>query len=111
MPAAVFNRDAHAKWYAKRHAKLDRGVRRIVFLPDGAGDREIRMLEVNDQLIDQAVSALDPLDLAVESTGPDGHTLYVLDVTPNQWERIVAGKLALPSTWSLNGMKVLWAAD
>ena len=42
-------------------------------------------------------------DFGVNRNEEDAHTLFVLDVTPTQWEKIEAKKLRLPKGWSLEG--------
>ena len=88
-----FDREKLARWYAKRHLDTDTGVVRIFHLPKGAPPNEIRFLEVNKLISDIG--------------GADAHTLYVLDITPAQWEAIQKGKLALPKGWTLDGNQEL----
>ena len=94
-----FDRDKLARWYAKRHLDTDTGVVGIFYLPKGAPAREIRFLEIN-KLISET-TPLEPIDFGVDIGGADAHTLYVLDVTPGQWEAIQKGTLALPHGWTL----------
>ena len=49
----------------------------------------------------------EPIDFGVDIDGDDAHTLYVLDVTPAQWEAIQAGTMPLPSGWTLEGSQEL----
>jgi hypothetical protein len=98
---AAFDRDSLAQWYARRHFGTDSGVAEIYYLPSGALPREIRLLEVN-QLISET-TPLEPIDFGVDIGGADPHTLYVLDVTPAQWEAIKRRELALPAGWTLDG--------
>ena len=102
--ANAFDRDGHAKWYARRHMETDDGVVRILDLPKAAPAREIRFLEVNAMISE---TPPEPIDFGVNVRGPNAHTLYVLDVTPTQWEAIQAGKLNLPTGWSLDGSQEL----
>ncbi len=92
-----------ARWYAGRHMKTDTGTRDIYYLPEGAPGREIRLLEINEQIADRDESPLEPIDFGVDVGGVDAHTLMVLDVTPAQWERIAKKELDLPNGWSLKG--------
>ena len=66
-----------------------------------ADDREIRLLEVNQTILE--VTPLEAIDFGVNVGTDDGHTLNVLDVTPSQWEKIETGELALPTGWTLEG--------
>lgn len=95
----AFDRDAQARWYAKRHFDIDSGVVQIYYLPTNAPPREIRFLEVNRLIAE--MTELEPIDFGVNIDGADGHTLIVLDVTPAQWEAIREGRLALPAGWTL----------
>src|SRR5262249_12174649 len=97
-----FDRDGRAEWYARKHLKTGPGTTAIYYLPGGAPEREVRLLEVND-LIGESTGPLKPVDSGVNVDGPDSHTLYVLDVTPAQWDRIHRGELSLPCGWTLDG--------
>jgi hypothetical protein len=96
-----FDRDALAKFYAKRHMDTDAGVEQVHYLPKDAPPREIRFLEVN-RLISETTDP-EPIDFGVDIGTPDGHTLLVLDVTPAQWDAIQKAKMPLPAGWTLDG--------
>jgi hypothetical protein len=102
---ATFERDKFAKWYAKRHFDTDAGVVRIFFLPKNAPPREIRLLEINRMISETMPPA--PIDFGVDIGGAEAHTLYVLDVTPGQWEAIQRKEIALPPDWTLEGIQEL----
>ena len=102
MPATQFDRDSKARWYAKQHLKTDPGIRTVNYLPANAPDREIRFVEVNELIADMNDNSLEPLDFGVDTGMDTEHKLFVLDVTPDQWDRINQGSLALPSDWSLD---------
>lgn len=99
------SRDSLAEWYAERHVEIDPGVERVIHLPANAPAREIRLLEVNTLISE--MTPPEPVDFGVDIDGTDGHTLYVLDVTPSQWEAIQSGELDLPAGWSLAGQREL----
>ena len=103
MPAIQFDRDAMARWYAKQHLKTDPGIVSVHYLPQNAGEREIRFIEVNSLIGDRNDDALVPIDFGVDTGTESAHTLFVLDVTPKQWNRICRKTLRLPADWSLNG--------
>ena len=103
MSVLQFERDQMAGWYAKRHLQTDLGIAAVHYLPAGAPEREIRLLEVNELMSVRDNDPLEPIDFGVAVDGPDAHTLMVLDVTPAQWERIRTGQLRLPDGWSLEG--------
>jgi hypothetical protein len=70
-------------------------------LPANAGDREIRFIEVNELVADRNDDNLEPIDFGVDRGMETEHRLFVLDVTPQQWQRIVSRDLGLPGNWSL----------
>lgn len=105
MPQAQFDRDQMAAYYARRHIDFDEGVREIYYLKQEAPDREIRFLEVNNQIAELNDTALEPIDFGV-ATGSDKHVLVVLDVTPSQFDRIQAGRVPLPEGWTLENSRV-----
>jgi hypothetical protein len=93
----AFNRDSLAQWYAQRHRETDTGVERIYYLPTNAPPREIRFLEVNRMISE--TTPPEPIDFGVDIGSDNAHTLYVLDVTPSQWEAIQRGGMELPAGW------------
>jgi hypothetical protein len=105
VTAKSFNRDSTARFYAKRHLDSDPGTRDIYYLPVGAPEREIRFLEINDMIPARENGSLEPLDFGVDIDSPHRHTLFVLDVTPAQWNKIQKRQLPLPNGWSLDGNK------
>ena len=100
MPAIQFNRDSMANWYAKQHRKTDPGIVAIYYLPTNAGEREIRLVEVNKLIGDRNDYALEPIDFGIDRGMETEHNLFVLDVTPEQWKRIRTQELQLPGNWS-----------
>ncbi len=103
MPTTQFNRDSMARWYAKEHLKTDPGIVSVYYLPKNAGEREIRFLEINKLIGDRNDDALEPIDFGIDTGTDNAHKLFVLDVTPEQWERIRTRQLHLPGDWSLDG--------
>lgn len=102
MPATQFDRDSMAVWYAREHLKTDPGIVSVHYLPKDADEREIRLVEVNRLMGDRNDDVLEPIDFGVDRGMDTAHKLFVLDVTPEQWERIRAHKLSLPGNWSLD---------
>jgi len=100
MSTTQFDRDSMARWYAKEHLKTDPGIQTIHYLPTGAGDCEIRFIEINTLRTDDA---LEPIDFGIDMGSDNAHKLYVLDVTEDQWTRLQSGELVLPTGWSLEG--------
>ena len=99
----TFNRGYLARWYAEEHLKTDPGITKVIHVPDGAGPREIRFLEVN-QLIkeDRSNHQFIPIDFGVDMGEDSEHKLLVIDLTPDQWESIQSDELKLPDGWSLD---------
>lgn len=96
----VIDRDDLARWYAQRHLDTDTGVERVFYLPANAPAREIRLLEVNRMISE--TTPPEPIDFGVDIGSENSHTLYVLDVTPSQWEAIQRRDLELPAGWTLD---------
>lgn len=101
MAIANFNRDSLAHWYAQEHLKTDPGILKVVYLPTNADEREIRFIEINELMAERTSEILEPIDFGVDMDSENAHKLWVLDVTPNQWDRIEAGELTLPESWCL----------
>ena len=49
-----------------------------------------------------ATTPLEPIDFGVDIGDADGHKLFVLDVTPDQWKAIDKGDLKLPAGWKMD---------
>jgi hypothetical protein len=62
-------------------------------------------VEVNELLGDRTDESLQPIDFGVEMGTESAHRLVVLDVTPEQWERLKRGDLSLPDKWTLRDSK------
>ena len=101
MPTTKFDRDSMARWYAGEHLKTDPGIDSVYYLPTNACEREVRLVEVNTLIGDRNDEALEPIDFGIDRGTDNEHKLLVLDVTPEQWQRMTAGKLGLPGDWSL----------
>jgi hypothetical protein len=101
MSTMQFDRDEMAGWYAQEHLKTDPGIVAVHYLPKEAGPREIRLVEVNRLMGSRTDASLEPIDFGVDMGKETKHLLVVLDVTPDQWERIERGDLGLPGSWSL----------
>jgi len=103
MSTTQFNRDSMARWYAQEHLKTDPGIDAIYFLPKDAGERDIRFVEINHLIGERTDDSLEPIDFGIDMGTESAHKLFVLDVTPAQWERIRAQQLDLPKGWTLDG--------
>lgn len=96
------DRDSVAAWVARKHLIADVGVREIWYLPTGAPEDEIRLLELNDQMPGDE-SILEAQDFGVVDIDGASFHLYVADVTTNQLEQAQKDPSQLPSGWSLDG--------
>jgi hypothetical protein len=101
MPAILFDRDSLAQWYAQQHIKTDPGICSVHYLPTNSPEREIRFIEVNELIGNREEDTLEPIDFGVDIGMETEHKLFVLDVTPSQWDRIKEFLLPLPQGWSL----------
>ena len=101
MPQTKFNPKAMAKWYAKQHLKTDAGIVSIYYLPDNAPENEIRFVAINKLIGNRNDNSLEPIDFGIDTGMATEHKLFVLDVTPDQWDRINQALLQLPQGWSL----------
>lgn len=102
MPATQFDRSSWAKAYAKEHLKTDPGIDTVYYLPANADEREIRFVEINHLIGARGDDALEPIEFGIDAGTENAHTLFILDVTPEQWERIETLQLPLPAGWSLD---------
>ncbi|HAH43755.1 hypothetical protein [Gimesia sp.] len=99
-----FNRDSWASWYAQEHLKTDPGIEKIFYLPTNADAREIRFVEINTLSGDRTEDSLEPIDFGIDTGTENAHRLFVLDVTPAQWQQIQSDNLSLPNGWSLDDL-------
>jgi hypothetical protein len=99
----AFDRDAFARWYAVRHLSTEPALREVVYLPAGAPANEIRLVEVNALATD--AGPVEPLDFGADADLPGAHRVLVADVSPEQWDRLARGELALPPGWALAGAR------
>lgn len=96
----------YAEWLARRHMASDLAIERVVYLPAGAPDDEIRLLEVNRLLNAGDLDPLEPLDFSPDAGPP--LRVFVADITRDQWERVQqAPDSLLPPGWDLKGHRVI----
>jgi hypothetical protein len=94
-----------AQWLAHRHLSTDAAIERVVYLPTGAPENEIRLLEVNRFLNSPETESIEPLDFTPEMDLP--YRVFVADITSNQWEQIKKNpKDILPPAWELGNNKI-----
>jgi hypothetical protein len=61
------------------------------------------LIEVNNMMAERTDDSLEPIDFGVDSGTETAHKLLVVDVTPDQWDKLQSGHLSLPEGWSLEG--------
>lgn len=105
LSTIAFDRDSMAHWYATQHLEVDQGIEEVVDLPTNAGERDIRLLEINKEMLD-ADDHLEPINYGVDMGTGNEHVLWVIDVTPDQYERIRNNSLLLPGTWNIDASVV-----
>jgi hypothetical protein len=98
------SRDDIADWLARTHFITDSSIREVWYLPRGAPDDEIRLLELNDRLAGNG-SDVEPIDFGLDIEGAP-FRLFVADVTSEQLEQIKHDTSRLPRGWSLDGNRV-----
>ena len=103
-PRNGMTRDEFAAWIARQHFAVDKGLRAIAYLPTGAPDDEVRLLEVNELAHLPEEGAVEAVDFMPDVEGVS-FSLMVADVTPRQYDAIRAGNLALPDGWRWEGLR------
>lgn len=99
-PDRTMSRDEFAHWIGRRHFAIDKGIRRILYLPTGAPPGEVRLLEVNVLASIPETAPVEAVDFMPEIEGIN-YTLFVADVTPRQLDAVMKNQLALPPGWEL----------
>jgi len=87
MPDPQEGPEVFARWLAHRHLSTDPGIQRVVYLPTGAPNNEIRLLEVNRFLHPSDNDVIEPLDFTPDVVDLP-FRVFAADVTRDQWERI-----------------------
>tara|TARA_A100001391_G_C5065908_1_gene277162 strand:+ start:455 stop:793 length:339 start_codon:yes stop_codon:yes gene_type:complete len=100
MTTTTIERDRLAKWYAQQHYRTDPGVVEVFYLPANSGEREIRLVEVNELIGERCVERLSAVDFGVDFGTENQHSLWVADVTPKQLPKVQNGEIELPDGWS-----------
>lgn len=97
---------AFAEWLARQHLRFDSRLTQAVYLPAGAPEDEVRLLEVNTGLF---VQPGDPI-VSFQSTPSNSDMpfrTWIADVTPDEWQRICKNPALLPEGWSLDGNRII----
>jgi hypothetical protein len=100
--ARGMSKDSFVEWIARHHFAIDKGIKKILYLPTGAPEKEVRLLEVNELANIPENGTVEAFDFMPDIEGVD-YSLFVADVTPKQLDAIIQGKLLLPKEWRLEG--------
>jgi hypothetical protein len=94
------DRDAVAGWLARQHLAIDPGIEEVYYLRDAFAD-EVRFVEINRLLPipDPSDRRFPFVDFGLDMERLD-FSLSVIDMTGDQWQKVVNGLLHLPEGWT-----------
>jgi hypothetical protein len=98
------SRDQVAAWLAKNHLIVDSSIREVWYLPEGAADDEIRLLDINDRFAGSE-NEIEPFESFLDITTPP-YRVFIIFITSKQLDRIKQAPDLLPSGWSLGGCMI-----
>ena len=105
MSEVAKERAAFADWLARQHLRFDSRLTQVVYLPAGASDNEVRLLEVNTGLFPEPGNPIVAIETTPALTDlPFG--VWVADITPDEWQQIQTNPGLLPAGWSLEGHRI-----
>jgi hypothetical protein len=102
MSEITQERAAFANWLARQHLRFDSRLTQAIYLPSGAPEDEVRLLEINTGLYPEPGSPIVPVETTPAVTDVP-FRVWVADVTPEEWDLIQANPGLLPPSWSLQG--------
>ncbi len=102
MSEATKERAAFATWLARQHLRFDKRLSEVIYLPTGAPDDQVRLLEINTGLYPEPGSPVVPIG-ATPAVSDFPFHVWVADVTPDEWTQIHANPGLLPLGWTLEG--------
>jgi hypothetical protein len=108
-PRNGMSKEEFVAWIARQHFAIDKGITRIVYLPTGAPEQEVRLVEVNALANLPENAPVEAVDFMPDIEGIP-YALFVADVTPRQFDAIMSGQLPLPNGWQLDGSQEISAA-
>ena len=94
-------KDETAQLLADAHFRLDQGITRIfrIVEPNEANDlRPVKLLEVNPMTTEVGIS---PVGLTADPARGVFYSVVVIEISPNEFERLQRGQLMLPHDWQL----------
>lgn len=105
MNQATNERAAFAEWLARQHLRFDNRLSEIIYLPVGAPQDEVRLVEVNTGLYPEPGSPITAIESTPAVTDLPFRVL-VADVTPDEWTQIKGNPGLLPVGWNLAESRV-----
>jgi len=96
---------AFAEWLARQHLRFDSRLTQVVYLPAGAGDDEVRLLEINTGLFPEPGNPITVVETTPAVTDVP-FRVWVADVTPDEWQQIQSDPSLLPAGWGLEGNRI-----
>ena len=107
IPSKVSQRRAaFANRLAGEHLEFDKRLSLIVYLPSGAPEDEVRLLEVNAGLYPEPGNPIVPVE-TTPAINDMPFRISVADVTPDEWQQIQTNPGLLPPGWSLEGSQTI----
>jgi hypothetical protein len=99
-------RAAFASWLAGQHLRFDSRLTHVFYLPTGATENEVRLLEINTGLYPEPGSPIIPVE-TTPAVKDLPFRVWVADITPDEWGKVQANPGLLPSGWSLEGRQTI----
>lgn len=96
-------KDQEARELAKKHYKVEAGLTRVIRIGGSADveshpDEPIKLLEVNENTVP---SGIMPIQFGPSPAAGIHYPSIIVEVTPDEYERIQTGELPLPDGWTL----------
>ena len=94
-------KDETARFLADAHFMMDHGITRIfrIVETDESNDtRPVKLLEVNPMTIE---AGIPPVGMTADPAHSVFYSSVVVEITPNEYERLIHGELELPHGWRL----------
>jgi hypothetical protein len=106
MSEATKEKAAFAEWLARQHLRFDSRLTQAIYLPTGAPDDEVRLLEVNTGLFPGPGNPIVSVE-ATPAVTDLPFRVWVADVTPEEWQQIQTNPGFLPAGWNLEGNRII----
>lgn len=100
------DRNTVAGWLAAQHLAVDPGIAEIYYLQD-APDDELRFIEINRLLpVPEPLGGqFNFVDFGLDIDQVD-LSLSVIDMTGDQWRKVLGGVLSLPNGWTIEPYRI-----